>query len=94
MRAAAQAAFVLVAGGLGERLGFSGIKLALPVESASRKCFLQVKTLLHCVLCMGPHVMLSMHVRLLDMGCSGIMTSILMSIVMGCCEADISVPLK
>ncbi|KAL3138028.1 hypothetical protein ABBQ38_005262 [Trebouxia sp. C0009 RCD-2024] len=42
VKAAAQAAFVLVAGGLGERLGYSGIKLALPVESASGKCFLQV----------------------------------------------------
>ena len=56
---------MLVAGGLGERLGFSGIKLALPVESASRKCFLQVKALLHCLLYVGSHVMLSMHVRLL-----------------------------
>lgn len=43
VKAAAQAAFVLVAGGLGERLGYSGIKLALPVESASGKCFLQVR---------------------------------------------------
>lgn len=50
VRAAAQAAFVLVAGGLGERLGYSGIKLALPVDSASGKCFLQVRTLLHCLL--------------------------------------------
>ena len=33
---------MLVAGGLGERLGYSGIKLALPVDSASNKCFLQV----------------------------------------------------
>lgn len=53
VRVAAQAAFVLVAGGLGERLGFSGIKLALPVESASRKCFLQVMTLLHCLVHVG-----------------------------------------
>ena len=44
VRAAAQAAFVLVAGGLGERLGYSGIKLALPVDSASGKCFLQVQS--------------------------------------------------
>ena len=43
VKAAAQAAFVLVAGGLGERLGYSGIKLALPVDSASGKCFLQVR---------------------------------------------------
>lgn len=42
MKAAGRAAFVLVAGGLGERLGYSGIKLALPVDSASNKCFLQV----------------------------------------------------
>lgn len=42
MAAAADAAFVLVAGGLGERLGYSGIKLALPAESASGACFLQV----------------------------------------------------
>jgi UDP-N-acetylglucosamine pyrophosphorylase len=34
------AAFVLVAGGLGERLGFSGIKVALPVESTTSECFL------------------------------------------------------
>ena len=40
--AAADAAFVLVAGGLGERLGYSGIKVALPVESASGMCFLQL----------------------------------------------------
>jgi len=46
VKAAGRAAFVLVAGGLGERLGYSGIKLALPVESASNKCFLQVD--LHC----------------------------------------------
>jgi UDP-sugar pyrophosphorylase len=39
--AAADAAFVLVAGGLGERLGFSGIKIALPLESASGASFLQ-----------------------------------------------------
>ena len=33
---------MLVAGGLGERLGYSGIKLALPVDSARGACFLQV----------------------------------------------------
>ena len=32
---------MLVAGGLGERLGYSGIKVALPIESASGACFLQ-----------------------------------------------------
>ncbi|DBA78953.1 TPA: hypothetical protein ACH3X1_008826 [Trebouxia sp. C0004] len=42
VKAAGHAAFVLVAGGLGERLGYSGIKLALPVECASNKSFLQV----------------------------------------------------
>ena len=42
VKAAGKAAFVLVAGGLGERLGYSGIKLALPVDSVSNKCFLQV----------------------------------------------------
>ncbi|KAK9828897.1 hypothetical protein WJX72_002655 [[Myrmecia] bisecta] len=40
--AAGRAAFVLVAGGLGERLGYSGIKLALPAESATGTCFLQL----------------------------------------------------
>lgn len=40
--AAAHTAFVLVAGGLGERLGYSGIKVALPAETARGACFLQV----------------------------------------------------
>ncbi|EIE22423.1 UDP-sugar pyrophosphorylase 1 [Coccomyxa subellipsoidea C-169] len=40
--ASKEAAFVLVAGGLGERLGYKGIKVALPTELASEKCFLQV----------------------------------------------------
>ena len=35
-------AFVLVAGGLGERLGFSGIKLALPSELLSGTCYLEL----------------------------------------------------
>lgn len=35
------AAFVLVAGGLGERLGYNGIKVALPRESSSGTCYLQ-----------------------------------------------------
>ena len=39
---AGQCAFVLVAGGLGERLGYSGIKIALPVEMSSGMCFLQL----------------------------------------------------
>ncbi|KAG5067506.1 hypothetical protein GLYMA_04G245100v4 [Glycine max] len=38
---ARKAAFVLVAGGLGERLGYSGIKLALPAETTTRTCFVQ-----------------------------------------------------
>ncbi|KAL8193664.1 hypothetical protein R6Q57_026799 [Mikania cordata] len=35
------AAFVLVAGGLGERLGYRGIKVALPMETTTCTCFLQ-----------------------------------------------------
>nr|DAD39808.1 TPA_asm: hypothetical protein HUJ06_014131 [Nelumbo nucifera] len=38
---ARNAAFVLVAGGLGERLGYNGIKLALPSETTTGTCFLQ-----------------------------------------------------
>ena len=38
---AAGACFVLVAGGLGERLGYNGIKVALPHETATGKCYLQ-----------------------------------------------------
>lgn len=37
-----QCAFVLVAGGLGERLGYSGIKVALPVDLSSNMSFLQL----------------------------------------------------
>ena len=29
-----------VAGGLGERLGYSGIKVALPTETSTGKCYL------------------------------------------------------
>ncbi|XP_073116957.1 UDP-sugar pyrophosphorylase [Elaeis guineensis] len=36
-----KAAFVLVAGGLGERLGYKGIKLALPSEITTGRCFLE-----------------------------------------------------
>ncbi|XP_024019089.1 UDP-sugar pyrophosphorylase, partial [Morus notabilis] len=36
-----KAAFVLVAGGLGERLGYNGIKVALPRETVTGTCFLQ-----------------------------------------------------
>lgn len=38
---AAYAAFVIVAGGLGERLGYGGIKLALPVETLTGKTYLE-----------------------------------------------------
>lgn len=41
IREARHAAFVLVAGGLGERLGYKGIKLALPSETTTGTCFLQ-----------------------------------------------------
>ena len=45
---AAQCGFVLVAGGLGERLGYSRIKVELPTETASNTCYLKyyVETLL------------------------------------------------
>mmetsp|Transcript_39347 Transcript_39347/g.47684 ORF Transcript_39347/g.47684 Transcript_39347/m.47684 type:complete len:755 (+) Transcript_39347:160-2424(+) len=42
VNAMSQAAFVLVAGGLGERLGYSGIKVALPTENVSKRCFLSL----------------------------------------------------
>lgn len=41
VREAQKAAFVLVAGGLGERLGYNGIKVALPAETTTGTCFLQ-----------------------------------------------------
>jgi UDP-sugar pyrophosphorylase len=34
--------FVLVAGGLGERLGYRGIKIGLPVETATGTCYLEL----------------------------------------------------
>jgi UDP-sugar pyrophosphorylase len=40
LKEAAKVGFVLVAGGLGERLGYSGIKVALPVDLASGQTFL------------------------------------------------------
>ena len=40
-RSGGGAGFVLVAGGLGERLGYSGIKLALPSDSSRGGCFLE-----------------------------------------------------
>uniref|UniRef100_A0A7S2Y4M2 UTP-monosaccharide-1-phosphate uridylyltransferase n=1 Tax=Fibrocapsa japonica TaxID=94617 RepID=A0A7S2Y4M2_9STRA len=42
LRAACHTGFVLVAGGLGERLGYDGIKLSLPVETTSNTTYLQV----------------------------------------------------
>ncbi|KAI4387962.1 hypothetical protein MLD38_000344 [Melastoma candidum] len=41
VREARKAAFVLVAGGLGERLGYNGIKVALPSQTTTGTCFLQ-----------------------------------------------------
>ena len=37
----ADCCFMLVAGGLGERLGYNGIKVGLPTETASGRCYLQ-----------------------------------------------------
>eukprot|EP00613_Pedinella_sp_CCMP2098_P036895 CAMPEP_0171808738 /NCGR_PEP_ID=MMETSP0991-20121206/76562_1 /TAXON_ID=483369 /ORGANISM="non described non described, Strain CCMP2098" /LENGTH=650 /DNA_ID=CAMNT_0012421713 /DNA_START=28 /DNA_END=1980 /DNA_ORIENTATION=- len=42
LEAAARLGFVLVAGGLGERLGYSGIKVELPVDLASERSFLKM----------------------------------------------------
>ena len=42
VREAGSAAFVLVAGGLGERLGYSGIKVKLPTESVTGTPYLQL----------------------------------------------------
>ncbi|XP_074280202.1 UDP-sugar pyrophosphorylase [Silene latifolia] len=42
LKEAKNAAFVLVAGGLGERLGYNGIKVALPSETTTGTCFLQL----------------------------------------------------
>lgn len=36
-----QTAFVLVAGGLGERLGYPGIKVSLPIEQLCQRTFLE-----------------------------------------------------
>ena len=40
--AVSKCAFVLVAGGLGERLGYSDIKLSLPVQSTTEQCYLSL----------------------------------------------------
>ena len=39
--AMADCCFMLVAGGLGERLGYNGIKVGLPTETATGRCYLQ-----------------------------------------------------
>lgn len=36
-----QSGFVLVAGGLGERLGYNGIKVSLPVETLTMTSYLE-----------------------------------------------------
>lgn len=42
MKEAASCSYVLVAGGLGERLGYSGIKIALPSDICTNKTFIQL----------------------------------------------------
>ncbi|GKY97217.1 hypothetical protein MPSEU_000680100 [Mayamaea pseudoterrestris] len=42
LEACADVAFVLVAGGLGERLGYSGIKLSLETNLCTNQCYLEV----------------------------------------------------
>jgi len=42
MAAFRDCAFVLVAGGLGERLGYTGIKLSLPVETVTGRSYLEL----------------------------------------------------
>jgi UDP-sugar pyrophosphorylase len=42
LKACKGAVFVLVAGGLGERLGYSGIKLSLETNLCSNKCYLEI----------------------------------------------------
>ena len=48
LREVGKCAFVLVAGGLGERLGYDGIKVSLPTESTTGTCYLElyIKTIL------------------------------------------------
>ena len=42
LREVGACAFVLVAGGLGERLGYDGIKVSLPTESTTGTCYLEL----------------------------------------------------
>ncbi|XP_040939250.1 UDP-sugar pyrophosphorylase-like [Gossypium hirsutum] len=42
VKEAKNAALVLIAGGLGERLGYNGSKVALPAETTTGTCFLQL----------------------------------------------------
>jgi UDP-sugar pyrophosphorylase len=42
IRAFKDCAFVLVAGGLGERLGYTDIKVSLPVETVTERCYLRL----------------------------------------------------
>ncbi|CAK0796270.1 unnamed protein product [Prorocentrum cordatum] len=42
MEQLSKAAFCLVAGGLGERLGFPGIKISITAELATGACFLKM----------------------------------------------------
>uniref|UniRef100_A0A7S0DLK5 UTP-monosaccharide-1-phosphate uridylyltransferase n=2 Tax=Amorphochlora amoebiformis TaxID=1561963 RepID=A0A7S0DLK5_9EUKA len=41
LKEGSKSAFVLVAGGLGERLGFKGIKISLPVDMVTRRSYLE-----------------------------------------------------
>ena len=42
LEACGRCAFLLVAGGLGERLGYGGIKVALPTETTTGRCYLRL----------------------------------------------------
>ena len=49
--AAKETAFVMVAGGLGERLGYNGIKISLPVETTS--CTSHIEHYIRCIMVLG-----------------------------------------
>jgi UDP-sugar pyrophosphorylase len=57
----AHSAIVLVAGGLGERLGYSGIKIGLPVELVTETCFIKlfIESILALIERTGVHVPLA-----------------------------------